>query len=163
VHRTPPDKSAALGGGVGNDWRIFDVGGHRSLRAAWVPYFDNMDAIIFLAPISAFDQVLAEAPKVNRLEDSVLIWSQIVSNQLLKDTELILFLNKCDILRGKLESGIRFREYVVSYGSRPNDFESASSCECFFCAFPTICFITGLFPRSIRHPSLFSLTPFPPL
>jgi len=29
-----------------------------------------MDAIIFLAPISAFDQVLDEAPKVNRLVSS---------------------------------------------------------------------------------------------
>ena len=54
--------------------------------AAWVPYFDDMDAIIFLAPIrhvvsicrsggrllifwfsSCFDQVLAEDPTVNRL------------------------------------------------------------------------------------------------
>lgn len=25
--------------------------------AAWAPYFDNMDAIIFLAPISGFDEV----------------------------------------------------------------------------------------------------------
>ena len=35
--------------------------------AAWVPFFDNMNAIIFLAPISAFDQTLAEDRSVNRL------------------------------------------------------------------------------------------------
>ena len=56
--------------------------------ATWVPFFDNgkflakggftwglcpkltnfvVDAIIFLAPISAFDQVLTEDPQVNRL------------------------------------------------------------------------------------------------
>ena len=35
--------------------------------AAWVPFFDDMDAIIFLAPISCFDQVLAEDNTVNRL------------------------------------------------------------------------------------------------
>ena len=35
--------------------------------AAWAPYFDNMDAIIFLAPISAFDEVLVEDTSVNRL------------------------------------------------------------------------------------------------
>ena len=29
-------------------------------RHAWYPYFDDINAIIFLAPISAFDQVLAE-------------------------------------------------------------------------------------------------------
>jgi hypothetical protein len=52
-----------------------------------------------------------------------------VSNPLLKKTDLVLFLNKCDILRAKLESGIRLADYIVSYGSRPNDFESASVCE----------------------------------
>jgi hypothetical protein len=39
--------------------------------AAWVPYMDDVDAIIFLAPISCFDQVLAEDPKVNRLVRAV--------------------------------------------------------------------------------------------
>lgn len=115
------------GGGLGRDWRIYDVGGHRSLRAAWVPYFDNMNAIIFLAPISAFDQVLAEAPKVNRLEDSVMLWQNIVSNKLLQNTDIILFLNKCDLFASKLASGIKLRDYVVSYGNRPNDIENASS------------------------------------
>jgi hypothetical protein len=32
-----------------------------------VPFFDDMNAIIFLAPISAFDQVLTEDLSVNRL------------------------------------------------------------------------------------------------
>ncbi|KAG7091930.1 hypothetical protein E1B28_008322 [Marasmius oreades] len=115
------------GGGLGRDWRIYDVGGHRSLVTTWVPYFDNVDAIIFLAPISAFDQVLEEAPKVNRLEDSVMLWSSIVSNKLLERTDIILFLNKCDIMKTKLSSGIRLKDYVVSYGNRPNDFDSAAS------------------------------------
>ncbi len=35
--------------------------------ATWVPYFDDVDAIIFLAPICAFDQVLVEDRTVNRL------------------------------------------------------------------------------------------------
>lgn len=119
-------KTGSMGSPMSHDWRVFDVGGQRSLRAAWVPYFDDMNAIIFLAPISCFDQVLQEDPSVNRLADSFLLWKAIVSNPLLKKTELILFLNKCDILRAKLASGIRLADYIVSYGSRPNDFESAS-------------------------------------
>ncbi|KAG2152665.1 guanine nucleotide binding protein, alpha subunit [Suillus bovinus] len=122
-------KTGPMGAPMNHDWRVFDVGGQRSLRAAWVPYFDDMNAIIFLAPISCFDQVLQEDPSVNRLADSFLLWKAIVSNPLLKKTELILFLNKCDILRAKLASGIRLADYIVSYGSRPNDFESASQCK----------------------------------
>jgi hypothetical protein len=38
-----------------------------SKRQYWAPYFDDMDAIIFLVPLSCFDQVLAEDEEVNRL------------------------------------------------------------------------------------------------
>ncbi|KAJ3747882.1 guanine nucleotide binding protein, alpha subunit [Lentinula detonsa] len=120
----------SAGSDVGSDWRIFDVGGHRSLRliSAWAPFFENnLNAIIFLAPISAFDQVLAEAPKVNRLEDSVSLWTSIVANKILQHTDLILFLNKCDLMAAKLASGIKLKDYVVSYGNRPNDFESTTN------------------------------------
>ncbi|KAJ7770568.1 guanine nucleotide binding protein, alpha subunit [Mycena metata] len=119
--------SGGLTGNISRDWRIYDVGGQRSLRAAWAPYFQDMSAILFLAPISAFDQVLAEEPRVNRLADSVNLWTTIVSNKLLKDTNIILFLNKIDIMKSKLESGIKLVDYVNSYAKRPNDFENASS------------------------------------
>lgn len=57
------------------------------------------------------------------------LWTTIVSNPLLKNTNLILFLNKIDIMKAKLASGIRLSDYVVSYGDRPNDLESTSHCE----------------------------------
>ncbi|KIL57705.1 hypothetical protein M378DRAFT_27866 [Amanita muscaria Koide BX008] len=97
-----------------------------SVTAAWAPYFDDMDAIIFLAPISCFDQVLSEDPSVNRLEDSVHLWKSVVSNKLLKNTNLILFLNKIDIMKMKLNAGIRMADYILSYGNRANDYERAS-------------------------------------
>lgn len=77
------DMEASAGRESGSEWRIYDVGGSRSQRQTWVPYFDDIDAIIFLAPISAFDQALAEDHSVNRLEDSVLLWKSICSNKLL--------------------------------------------------------------------------------
>jgi guanine nucleotide-binding protein subunit alpha len=119
--------SGGMTGNISRDWRIYDVGGHRSLRAAWAPYFDDMHSIIFLCPISAFDQVLAEEPRVNRLSDSVNLWTTIVSNKLLSGTNIILFLNKIDIMKSKLESGIKLVDYVNSYAKRPNDFETASN------------------------------------
>ncbi|KAF7375922.1 hypothetical protein MSAN_00006600 [Mycena sanguinolenta] len=108
--------SLKAGNMVPQSWIVYDVGGARSVvSAAWVPYFDDMDAIIFLAPLSCFDQVLAEDETVNRLEDSILLWKTIVSSPLLKDTSLILFLNKCDILKVSaiiLFQGIRRRGEV---------------------------------------------------
>ncbi|KAH9477521.1 Guanine nucleotide-binding protein alpha-4 subunit [Psilocybe cubensis] len=110
----------------GTEWRIVDVGGSRSQRPTWAPFFDDVDAIIFLAPISGFDQVLAEDRTVNRLEDSVLLWKDVCSSKILANVDLVLFLNKCDILEKKLNSGIKLAKYVRSYGDRPNDLDSVS-------------------------------------
>jgi hypothetical protein len=62
-------------------------------------------------------------------EDSVLLWKAVCSNKLLANVDLVLFLNKCDILDAKLASGIRLSKYVRSYGDRPNDMETASKCQ----------------------------------
>ncbi|TFK72811.1 G-alpha-domain-containing protein [Pluteus cervinus] len=111
---------------AGTEWRIVDVGGSRNQRQSWAPFFDDVDAIIFLAPISGFDQVLAEDRTVNRLEDSVLLWKAVCSNRLLANVDLVLFLNKCDILDAKLKSGIQLTKYVRSYGDRENDLDTVS-------------------------------------
>jgi len=88
------------------EWWIFDVGGCRTLRKAWLPYFDNVNVIIFLSPVSVFDQRLEEDHSVNHLEDSIILWTSICPSKLLAKTQLILFLNKCDLLRWKLKRGI---------------------------------------------------------
>ncbi|KAL0070319.1 hypothetical protein AAF712_002506 [Marasmius tenuissimus] len=119
-------------GKKGAKWKIYDVGGARNRRHAWVPYFTDVDAIIFLVPISAFDQVLEEVnnkgtPKdrrVNRLEDSLLLWKGVISNKLLSNVSIMLFLNKCDLLRLKLGVGVRLADHLILYGDRPNDYES---------------------------------------
>ena len=95
-------------------WHLYDVGGARGQRHTWVPYFDEANAIIFVAPISAFDQVrnrspdslrqhnntthfgqyLEEDPRTNRIDDSLQLFTAICSNQLLKNIHLVLFLSK---------------------------------------------------------------------
>ena len=65
-----------------------------------------MNAIIFLAPISCFDEKLAEDKRVNRLEDSYQLWKMICSNKLLHKAQIVLFLNKCDLCKFSLESSV---------------------------------------------------------
>jgi guanine nucleotide-binding protein subunit alpha len=108
------------GAHAGSEWYIYDVGGSRSMRQHWVPYFDDVQAIIFLAPL-AFNQVLEEDSRVNRLEDSIYLWKEVCSNALLAHSTLILFLNKMDILQANLNAGISVQKYVPSYGDAPND------------------------------------------
>jgi len=96
---------------------------------------------------SAFDQMLEEDPKTNRLVgssllsassltspypyqyDSAQLWKEVVSNKYLQRTNLILFLNKFDIFQQKLVAGVQFSDHVTSYGDRENDFQSISGCK----------------------------------
>ncbi|KAJ7610798.1 guanine nucleotide binding protein, alpha subunit [Roridomyces roridus] len=119
--------SISSGHNRGVQWKIYDVGGSRNQRQAWAPYFEDINAIIFLAPISAFDQVLAEDPHVNRVEDSLQLWQAVVSNKLLAKVNIVLFLNKCDLLQSKLDAGVRLNHHMISYGDRPNDYDSVSN------------------------------------
>ena len=60
--------------------------------------------------------------------DSLLLWRSLVSNKLLEKVPIVLFLNKCDLLREKLAAGVQLKNYLVTYGDRPNDYESVSKC-----------------------------------
>ncbi|EKM54839.1 uncharacterized protein PHACADRAFT_258978 [Phanerochaete carnosa HHB-10118-sp] len=113
-------------GGVRFNWLLYDVGGARGQRHAWVPYFEDATAIIFLAPMSAFDQYLEEDPRTNRIDDSLQLFTTICQNKLLAKAALVLMLNKADLLRKKLEAGIRVRKYISSYGDRPNTYDEVS-------------------------------------
>lgn len=66
-------------------------GSHRppTQRAAWLPYFSDVQAVLFLAPISAFDERLAEDKRVNRLEDSFVLWQSIAKAPLLAKATII--------------------------------------------------------------------------
>ena len=112
----------------GREWHIFDVGGSRTSRAAWPAYFDDVHAILFLAPVSGFDERLREDRRVNRLDDSLQLWKIVCGHRLLKKTELVLFLNKTDVLERKIAEGIKFNSYVRSYEG-PNNADDIVRCE----------------------------------
>ncbi|KAH9978910.1 G-protein alpha subunit [Lactifluus volemus] len=113
-------------GGTHYTWMLYDVGGARGQRHAWVPYFDDATAIIFLAPISAFDQYLEEDPRTNRIDDSLQLFTTTCSNKLLKNSNMVLMLNKCDLLKKKLQSGVMVKRYITSYGERENRYEDVA-------------------------------------
>ncbi|KAI6022919.1 guanine nucleotide binding protein, alpha subunit [Pisolithus microcarpus] len=105
----------------GREWIMYDFGGTRSARALWAAFFDDVDTIIFLAPISCFDERLREDQDVNRLEDSLQLWRIVCSSPVLAKAQIILFLNKCDILHKKMKRGVSVRDYVPSFADRKND------------------------------------------
>jgi hypothetical protein len=86
----------------GSIFRFYDVGGQRTLRAAWMPYFDDANAITFIAAISQFDQMLEEDPEVNRMVDAVQLFDKICNSPILSKVAMILLLNKTDLALTKV-------------------------------------------------------------
>jgi GTPase SAR1 family protein len=95
----------------GIEFAMFDVGGQRNERRKWIHCFDNVDAVVFVASLSEFDQVLFEDETQNRLDEALDLFKQIVNSKWFKDTSMILFLNKKDLFEQKLKSKV-FADYV---------------------------------------------------
>ena len=83
-----------------------------------------------LAPIatSSFLSSRTIEAYIHLQEDSLRLFRDLVSSPILKDVNIILFLNKVDLLDAKLKSGIRLAQYFKRYGDRPNDTEAVLKC-----------------------------------
>ncbi|KAJ3076688.1 guanine nucleotide-binding protein subunit alpha [Podochytrium sp. JEL0797] len=105
-------------------FRVFDVGGQRSERKKWAPYFDDINAIIYLVAINSYDQILFEDDSTNRMIESMNLFASICNHPMFKKTAMIIFMNKIDLFRIKLETKL-ISDYFPSYEG-PNDFDNGS-------------------------------------
>ena len=60
-----------------------------------------------------------------------MLWKTICESNLLTKANMIIFLNKIDLLTLKLHSGVKIRQYLPSYGDRSNDTVTMVRCELF--------------------------------
>ncbi|XP_067105789.1 guanine nucleotide-binding protein G(q) subunit alpha-like [Osmerus mordax] len=83
-------------------FRMVDVGGQRSERRKWIHCFEKVTSIMFLVALSEYDQVLVESDNENRMEESKALFRTIITYQWFKESSVILFLNKIDLLEEKI-------------------------------------------------------------
>lgn len=103
---------------------FIDVGGQRNERRKWIHCFDHVTAIIFVAAVSEFDQVLFEDEKRNRMLESIEVFDNICNHHSFRKTSTILFLNKVDIFAEKIKR-TRLANYFPEF-TGPNDFDHAT-------------------------------------
>ncbi|GAM23235.1 hypothetical protein SAMD00019534_064100 [Acytostelium subglobosum LB1] len=108
----------------GISMKIIDVGGQRSQRRKWIHCFDGVSAVIFVAALSEYDQMCREVA-VNRLDESINLFSEISNSQWFVTTPMILFLNKKDLLIEKLQR-VPFNTYDSHY-TGDNSFSDVST------------------------------------
>ncbi|KYQ96951.1 G-protein subunit alpha 6 [Tieghemostelium lacteum] len=104
--------------------KIIDVGGQRSQRRKWIHCFDGVSAVIFVAALSEYDQFLREDDTVNRMDESLNLFNEIVNSRWFTNTSMILFLNKRDIFTEKLNT-TPFSAYDPKYKGN-NTYEETS-------------------------------------
>ncbi|KAG8195259.1 hypothetical protein JTE90_028410 [Oedothorax gibbosus] len=102
------------GGGSQKFW-MFDVGGQRGERRKWIQVFDGITAVLFLVASSGFDLKLREDPLVNRLQEAFNLFQDVWKSRFLKDSGFILFLNKQDKLKEKIEMGAKLSDHFPAY------------------------------------------------
>eukprot|EP00158_Paraphelidium_tribonemae_P003071 Partr_v1_DN25876_c1_g1_i2_m2864 putative Guanine nucleotide binding protein (G protein) alpha len=106
-------------------YRMFDVGGQRSERKKWIHCFENVTAVIFMAAISEYDQVLIEDETVNRIQEALGLFDSICNSKWFATTSMILFLNKIDLFKDKI-SRSPLSEFFPDF-TGGEDYEKASS------------------------------------
>jgi len=118
----------------GVQFTMFDVGGQRNERKKWIHAFDNVTAVIFVAAISEYDQVLYEDSQTNRIDEAIKLFDEICNSSWFSKTSMILFLNKSDLFKAKLKHvplrvpGVRYDDFQGPYAEDPNaDFEASVS------------------------------------
>eukprot|EP00301_Raphidiophrys_heterophryoidea_P022501 c6637_g1_i1.p1 GENE.c6637_g1_i1~~c6637_g1_i1.p1 ORF type:complete len:347 (+),score=93.98 c6637_g1_i1:234-1274(+) len=95
-------------------FKMVDVGGQRNERRKWIHFFDDVEAVIFVAAISEFDQVMFEDEKTNRLQDSLRLFAEMSNTKFFSGAAMILFLNKNDLFLKKIRTtdlSVCFPEY----------------------------------------------------
>jgi len=85
------------------EFTMVDVGGQRSERRKWLHCFVDVSAVIFLVAINEYDMVLEEDNRTNRMEESLKLFQKLTGSQWFEETSFILFLNKSDLFRDKIQ------------------------------------------------------------
>jgi len=87
-----------------NNFTIVDVGGQRNERSKWIHQFSVVDAVLFVASLSCYDQNLFEEDDVNAMHESIRLFQVVIGNRYFRSTSMILFLNKMDLFEIKIKT-----------------------------------------------------------
>jgi guanine nucleotide-binding protein G(o) subunit alpha len=109
----------------GIEFEMYDVGGQRSERRKWIDCFDQVDAVIFVAALSEYDQTLAESKRTNRMTEALDLFRSVCNNRAFANTSIMLFLNKKDVFAEKIMyTDIAAQKPFADYAGPPREFNS---------------------------------------
>lgn len=109
-------------------FNFVDVGGQRSERRKWIHCFDGVTAVLFVTAISEYDQDLFEEVGVNRMRESLRVFTSVTNDDIFAKTPFIIFFNKLDLFNAKIKH-IALSDYFPEYTGDDTANESAEFIE----------------------------------
>lgn len=88
--------------------------------------FESVTAVLFVVALSEFDQTLFEDGSTNRMVEALELFGEICNSRWFRKTAMILFLNKSDLFRAKIQS-VDFSKYYPDFVGDSRDFEQTST------------------------------------
>lgn len=126
------------------NFRMMDVGGQRSERKKWIHCFEGVQCLLFMVALSGYDQCLVEDQNAvsririsaseeasyltqtqNQMHEAMMLFESLVNGEWFKRKPIILFLNKIDLFRGKLEFS-PVSKHFPDYNGSNSDFDAAA-------------------------------------
>jgi GTPase SAR1 family protein len=95
-------------------FKLMDVGGQRNERKKWIHCFEGVTAVLFVAAISEYDQVLFEDSTQNRMVEALDLFEEMCNAKWFERSSMILFLNKRDLFGEKIKKvdlSVCFNDY----------------------------------------------------
>lgn len=111
-------------------FEMFDVGGQTTERKKWIHCFEDVTAVLFVASLSGYNQVIHQQDEygdphlVNRMDESLNLFEDIVNSRWFTDTAIVLFLNKKDLFEEMLPES-PLSEFFPDYDGK-NEFAEAT-------------------------------------
>lgn len=91
VVKTNPDDPSSI------KFQIVDVGGQRNERKKWMHCFDDVKAVLFVASLAGYNQVMYEDNAMNRMMEDLTLFEEMTKKDIFANTPFFLFLNKKDL------------------------------------------------------------------
>ncbi|KAH1183351.1 hypothetical protein KIL84_004843 [Mauremys mutica] len=68
---------------------LYDVGGQHTECWKGLGCFEDMQAVLFVASLSAYDEALSEEPVLNQLQESMKLFSSVCNTMFFQSTSLV--------------------------------------------------------------------------
>ena len=98
-------------------FEIHDVGGVINERRKWIHTFENVTAVIFVAALDHYNNVLFENESWNSMHESIQLFDELVHAKWFKRTEFILLLNRKDLFEELIRAQVSLSNcFSTKYG-----------------------------------------------